>query len=471
MPLLSTGKFLLQPLHRLRLELSQSDPHLHLLGRFPHAMFDMWLLDLIAMTPKITSIVLAGFLLITGTACSQPEEFNYDESKVPEYELPEVLQLESGEKISKAEQWAERRQEILTLFEDQVYGRAPEAPQSLRFTVIEEDAAALGGLAHRKQVRVEFTAEDEGPYMDILLYTPVQASGKVAVFLGLNFSGNQTVHADPAIRLPLISKKDEALDDIVTAQGSEDSRGRSAGRWQLESLLDRGYGLATVYCGDLDPDIDDGFQNGVHPLSPPTAAEDWGTIAAWAWGLSRALDYLETDSQVDAGRVAVMGHSRLGKTAVWAGARDDRFAMVISNNSGCGGAALSRRRFGETVKRINTRFPHWFNTNFKKYNGMEGMLPVDQHMLLALVAPRPLYVASAVEDEWSDPQGEFLAAMHAGEVYELLGQQGLGISEQPPVDQPVMHTIGYHIRTGKHDVQAFDWEQYMDFADLHWPSM
>ena len=239
-------------------------------------------------------------------------------------------------------------------------------------------------------------------------------------------------------------------------------------------IVDRGFGVATVYYGDIDPDYNDGFKDGVHGLFKSAGAKDakhpgnaWGSVSAWAWGLSRVMDYFETDDDIDHRRVAVFGHSRLGKTSLWAGAQDERFAIVISNDSGCGGAALTRRCFGETHAFMSRVIPYWFCENYKQYSGKESTLPLDQHMLIALMAPRPVYVASASKDLWADPKGEFLSAKNAEPVYKLFGKRGLTVDKMPPPDTSVGESIGYHIRTGKHNITDFDWTQYLNFAEKH----
>ena len=231
--------------------------------------------------------------------------------------------------------------------------------------------------------------------------------------------------------------------------------------------------MATIYDGDIEPDSPLGLDAGIRPLfyrkgQAAPDPDEWGTIGAWAWGLSRAADYLRTVKGVDGGRIILFGHSRLGKTALWAGAQDQRFAMVISNESGKGGAALLKRNYGQTVLDLNTSYPHWFCGNFKKYSDNEASLPFDAHELLALIAPRPLYIGAAVDDRGGDPKGQFLAEVFAAPVYALLNKQGLDTTVMPDVEQPIQHDLGYHLRPGRHGVTAYDWDQYLKFADLHY---
>lgn len=385
----------------------------------------------------------------------EPDDTNYDEAKVPSYVLPDALVDNAGQSVGRDEWVAHRRAEVQRLFEDSVYGATPTQKLAVRYEVIESDPNALGGRATRKQVAAFFGDADYR--IDILLYIPNKSTSPVAGFVGLNFNGNHTIHADP-----------EIID-----RDTGKARGSSASRWQVEQIIDLGYALATVHRDQVDPDnYRNDFTDGIHPLfygegQAKPEPNEWGSIGAWAWSLSRVLDYLDTDDQIDASRMAVIGHSRLGKAALWAGAQDTRFAMVISNNSGCGGAALYRRCYGERIHHMIKPVGYWFCTNHQQYQKREDALPVDQHMLLALVAPRPLYVASATNDRWADPKGEYLAAKHASPVYELFGKPALTQDEPPAADHPIHTTVGYHLRTGDHDVTAYDWEQYLKFADQH----
>jgi len=431
--------------------------------------------------------------LMDPSSIVKAQEFvaNYDEAKVPRYTLPPLLVDVDGKPVTTISQWFERaRPNWLSFVRDHVYGQwdCPECNVTTR--IIEVASPALEGRAVRTQLRVTMQSPAGQRDMDVLVYLPRTATTNrpVPLFLGLNFEGNHAVSNDPQITIPTSWMRTSAGDAaVVDHRATEAGRGGESTRWPIGMIIDAGFGVATAYYGDLAPDDPEQYATGLPSLAPqwkhgPAEPGTGGAIAVWAWGLSRLLDVLSEDSRIDAQRVAVIGHSRLGKTALWAGAMDPRFALVISNESGCGGAALSRRALGETVGRINAVFPHWFCARFRDYNEHEDACPVDQHTLLALIAPRPLYVASAAEDRWADPRGEFLSLQAAGDVYRLLGASALPDGAEFPEPGAVITasgardeatgldrfaTIAYHLRPGEHDLTAWDWERYLAFARQH----
>jgi len=359
-------------------------------------------------------------------------------------ELPKVLGSPAAQ--SKEEWMKVQRPGTLEKFRKHVYGRnSVERPDDLNFAVVRKDSSAMNGAATLKIVKVSYGGPGGKSEFELIVFIPN----------GLK---------KPAPGYLLICNRDR--------ENIDPTRKKKDDFWPAEMIVKRGYVAATFHNSELSIDKPRDFDNGVHRVFDSFEGERpgdaWGTIAAWAWGASRALDYFENDPAVDAGKIAVIGHSRGGKTALWAGAADERFAMAISNNSGCTGAALARRKQGERVARINKVFPHWFCGNYKKFNDREDHLPVDQHQLIALMAPRPVYVASASRDAWADPEGEYLAAYHAGPAYRLFGLKGLEDEAMPEAGEPLLNGhVGYHLREGKHDLTQYDWEQYLDFGDRH----
>jgi len=394
---------------------------------------------------------------------------NYDEALVGNYTLPDPLVLANGKPVRDAKTWSEkRRPEIVRLFEENQYGRAPGRPAAMTFDVFDKGTPALDGKALRREVTVYFSGDKAGPKMDLLLYLPAGAPKPVPLLLNLSFSANSsTVAADPGVK----------PGEVWNARDKKKvpaSQGMSFGRIDVPRLLDAGFGFATIYYGDIDPDFIGGLPFGIraHYLKPgqsEPAPDEWGAIAAWAWGLSRAVDYLETDKGVDAKRIAILGVSRLGKTVMWAGARDTRIALVIASCSGEGGAALSRRNYGETIAHLTapSRFPYQFCANYQKFAEHVNQFPVDANLLVALMAPRPVLLQTGDKDQWSDPKGEFLAAVAAGPVFRLLGKQGLDTDQWPPAGTPILHTLGYYMHAGGHGTIPSDWDQYLQFLKMH----
>jgi hypothetical protein len=386
-------------------------------------------------------------------------------------ELPDPLVMLDGRRVTTREQWEkDRRPELKDLFQHYMYGYLPP-PVPVTATVERTDPQAFGGKATFREVTVSFGPPGTPP-IHLLLVVPNGRKKPVPVFVGMNFGGNHAVVAEPAVRLPagwVPGKRPGVADNKATDAG----RGTEVNIWAIEQSIDRGYAIATFYCGDIDPDRTD-LREGIQPhiaklgLTKP-GLDYWGSIAAWAWGIHRAVDYLVTVPELDKFRIAVVGHSRLGKTALVAAAFDDRIALAIPHQAGCGGTAPSRchNPKAETVKRINTNFPHWFDSVFKQFNDQPERLPFDQNGLVALCAPRAVLVTAAVEDQHANPAGMFDVLKAADPVYRLLGAGGLDADIMPDPGKLVDSRLGYHIRPGKHAMTAGDWKVFLDYADKH----
>lgn len=393
---------------------------------------------------------------------------NYDEAKVGAYTLPDPLLLANGKPVRDAKTWrTQRRPELVKLFETEQYGRAPGRPAEERFELTDKGTPALGGKALRKQITIHFSSDPSWPVIHLVEYLPAAAQKPVPMFLSINFGAVQNAVDDPGIT-PI------TVWDPKTHQRVSPPAGRGFGRLNAQVFLDAGIGVATFYYGDLDPDYAEGFKDGIraHYLKPgqsERAPDEWGSIAAWAWGMSRVEDYFETDPGVDAKRVAIHGVSRLGKTVMWAGAHDERFAAVIASCSGEGGAALSHRNYGETIAHLAapTRYPYQFALNYGKWAGFPDKAPFDANLLVALIAPRPLLLQTGNTDYWSDPKGEFLAAVSAGPVYKLLGKDPLDTAIWPAANEPILHDLAYSMHDGGHGMVPGDWDVYVRFLQQH----
>ncbi|HEV2133498.1 MAG TPA: acetylxylan esterase [Terracidiphilus sp.] len=405
----------------------------------------------------------------------EPIPINYDESKADNYTLPDPLKLERGKEVRTASAWYhERRPQLLHLFEEDVYGRTPARPDpyGIRYKVFNVDHNALGGIALREQVEIYFKRDETGPKMDMVIYLPAHSDGPVPLFLCLSFSGVNAIAGDSGVQIKEIWNTREKIK--VPAWPL---RNATSDKWPVAKILAQGYGLAVICYNDIEPDFIGGYQYSVRRLFAKSgqteqdrAPDAWGAIGAWAWGLSRAMDYLETDKAVNAKQVALVGQSRLGKTVLWAGAEDIRFAMVIDSCSGKAGASLLRHNYGETIKNLVLHWPYQFAPNFRKFMDDPDKLPVDSNELIALIAPRPVFLSTGSLDQWSDPRGTFLAAVAAGPVFQLLGVEGLGTNQFPPLDHPIMHTIGFDSHSEGHEITEADWDRFLEFAGMHFTS-
>jgi len=382
---------------------------------------------------------------------------NYYEEKVAPYTLPEVLVLADGKPVRDADTWfKQRRPELLKIYEKEIYGRVPANVPEVRFEVVEKEASVLEGLAVRRHIVGHFGDKADGPAVNVMLYLPAKATGPVPLVLHITFGGDPAI-APPPVPVPAGATPPRRFNDIGP----------------VAEVLAHGFGYAVLRYTEIQPDKADGRTSGVigltlAPGQSAPAADEWGTIAAWTWGLSRIMDYFETDPAVDVKRVALVGHSRLGKTVLWSGATDSRYALIYSSQSGEMGAALSRRDFGETVDDMATNFGYQFAGNLQKYIGHWNDMPHEGHLLISLSAPRPVFISAADGDLWSDPRGQFLATVAAGPVWRLLGKPDLGTTDMPALDVPVMGgTLAFLENKGPHIVSPLDWKTFLDFAGRH----
>lgn len=341
--------------------------------------------------------------------------------------VPDLLTHANGVKISESKEWSLRRSELIEILAREVYGYMPP-PVSVTYEIISHNKNEYGGKVQYYAVRIK-TETPESQFAFIL-----------------------------NLFLPKSDKKTPLLLHIAFRRDLPDKY------MPIEEITDRGFALASFCYTDIASDSDDGFTGGIAGLFD-RKIYNWGKISMWAWAASRALDYLVTLPEVDTEYIAVIGHSRLGKTALWCGANDARVKFVISNNSGCSGGAITRGKTGEHVRDITKNFPYWFCSKYSRYSDNEDEMPFDQHYLIAACAPRKVLIGCAKEDTWADPLSEYLAAHAASDAYTLLNMKGFVGEDREPMAGDIFHegNIGYHMRAGGHFLSRYDWNAYMDF--------
>ena len=421
---------------------------------------------------KRVSVWLCCLLLGAAVASGQDRDtvagipVNYDELLVGDYKagLPDPLIFNNGKPVKNARQWAKRRAEIVKIFEENQYGKWPAKRPALRYDVAQDEG--FGGEAVRKQITLYFSPDNDGPRVDVLVYLPKDAVGAVPILLNLSFSPNNMAISDPGVKP---GRRWDPKTKTMVESPSMPGFGGFGMDATAKKYLKEGFGFATLNYSDITPDFQDNNELGLrglyHTPGAPRADDDWGSISAWALGVSLLMDYFEKDPDIDATRVALTGCSRLGKTTIWTGAIEPRIKVVMPSCSGEGGAAISRRVYGETVAHLTepTRYPYQFCPKYAYWGDKLTQMPMDAHMLVALIAPRPLLLQTGSTDIWSDPMGEWLALIEGRKVYQLLGKDVPAGNELPAADQPIYTTLGYVMHEGGHGIQPQDWDYYLEF--------